>query len=234
MLTLYTFGPAFGLADPSPFIMKAHVLLKMAGLDYATAPADFKKAPKGKFPVLEDDGQLVPDSTLIRFHIEKKYGFDFDVGVSAEARAAAWAFEKLCEDQLYWALVHERWMIDANFDKGPRNFFNKAPALIRPVIVRMIRNKVRKNLHGQGFGRYDAAEKLAVAGKAIQAISDYLAQRPYLGGDHPCGSDAAVFATVSGLLTPYFDSAINDEARKHPVLVDYATRMKARYFPEMA
>ena len=31
MITLYTFGPKFGLPDPSPFCMKALVLLKMAG-----------------------------------------------------------------------------------------------------------------------------------------------------------------------------------------------------------
>ena len=36
MITLYTFGPAFGLPDPSPFVMKAEVLLKMAGLPYRT------------------------------------------------------------------------------------------------------------------------------------------------------------------------------------------------------
>jgi hypothetical protein len=28
MITLYAFGPAFGLPDPSPFVTKAEVLLK--------------------------------------------------------------------------------------------------------------------------------------------------------------------------------------------------------------
>src|SRR5580692_4763877 len=32
MLTLYGFGPAFGLPDPSPFVMKSEVQLKMAGI----------------------------------------------------------------------------------------------------------------------------------------------------------------------------------------------------------
>ena len=31
VITLYTFGPFFGLPDPSPFVMKAEMLLKLAG-----------------------------------------------------------------------------------------------------------------------------------------------------------------------------------------------------------
>jgi len=36
MITLYSFGPGFGLPDPSPFVTKAEVLLKMAELPYRT------------------------------------------------------------------------------------------------------------------------------------------------------------------------------------------------------
>ena len=232
MLTLYVFGSAFGLADPSPFVTKAHVLLKMAELSYRTAPADFKKAPKGKFPVLEDDGQLIPDSTLIRFHLEAKYGVDFDKNAARETVAAAWAFEKLCEDHFYWFAVHDRWMVDENFNRGPAKFFEKAPGLIRPLIVAMVRRKVRRNLFGQGSGRYTPEERLAIAKRGIRALADYLSVRAFLGGDAPCGSDASVYATVSGMLTTHFSSAISDEARNYPVLAAYAARMQERYFPD--
>ena len=36
MITLYGFGPALGLPEISPFVTKAHILLKMAGLQYET------------------------------------------------------------------------------------------------------------------------------------------------------------------------------------------------------
>jgi len=123
MITLYTFGPKLGLPDPSPFCMKAQVLLKMAGLEFETATANLKKAPKGKAPYMEDDGIVVPDSTFIRFHLEDKYDIDFDKGLNDSERAAAWAFEKLCEDHLYWAIVYDRWMDDENFNAGPVQFF---------------------------------------------------------------------------------------------------------------
>src|SRR5262245_40460626 len=128
MITLYTFGPNFGLPDASPFVTKAEVLLKMAGVPYRTDTSGFGKAPKGKLPYIDDDGARIADSTFIRWHIEQKYGFDFDRRLAAEQRAAAWAFEKLCEDNIYWALVDARWVDDDNFRKGALNFFSKVPA----------------------------------------------------------------------------------------------------------
>ena len=95
MITLYTFGPAFGLPDMSPFVTKAEMLLKLAGLDYRTDTHGFSKAPKGKLPYVADGDEIIADSTFIRWHLEKKYGIDFDSGLDAAQRATAWAFEKM-------------------------------------------------------------------------------------------------------------------------------------------
>ena len=119
MITLYAFGPHFSLPDPSPFVMKAEILLKMAGLPYKIDLNGFRKAPKGKLPYINDDGDRIADSTFIRSHIERKYKFDFDRGLSAEQRAVAWAFEKMAEDNLYWTVVDARWMDDANLNAAP-------------------------------------------------------------------------------------------------------------------
>src|SRR5216684_4521900 len=151
MITLYTFGPAFGLPDPSPFVMKAEVVLKMAGLTYRTDTKGLRRAPKGKLPYIEDDGERIADSTFIRWHVERKYGIDFDRGLSREERATAWAFEKLAEDHLYWAIVAARWGDDANFAKGPRLFFRRIPAPVRPVVIAMIRRRVRNALRATGI-----------------------------------------------------------------------------------
>ncbi len=47
MITLYTFGIAFGLPEPSSFVLKVQVQLKMAGLPYQTkcAGARFRYWP---------------------------------------------------------------------------------------------------------------------------------------------------------------------------------------------
>jgi hypothetical protein len=70
----------FGLPDGSPFVIKAKLLLNSLALEYSEDRGGYRKAPKGKLPYTNDNGIIVADSTFIRFHIEKKYGFDFDAG----------------------------------------------------------------------------------------------------------------------------------------------------------
>jgi glutathione S-transferase len=233
MITLYTFGPAFGLPDPSPFVMKADVLLKMAGLDYRTDTGGFGKAPKGKLPYIDDDGQRVADSTFIRWHIEKKYGFDFDRGLDPAQRAVAWAFEKMAEDQLYWTLVEARWN-EVNFDKGPVNFFRRVPAPMRPFVVAMVRRDLRKRMHGHGIGRHPRADIEALGARSLAAMADYLAEKTYFMGAEPTGVDATMFAFTIGALCPLFNTPLRSAAEQHANLRRYAERMMARYYPDGA
>jgi glutathione S-transferase len=234
MITLYVAGPNFGLPDPSPFVSKAEVLLKMSGVPYGTAPMSFGQAPKGKIPYIEDGGKLMGDSTFIRFHLEDKYGVDFDKGLSAADKATAWAFEKMCEEQLYWAIVHARWMDPANFDKGPRVFFKAVPAPLRPFILAKVKRGVAKHMHGHGIGRHTKAEIERLAARDLEAISAFLGDKPWLMGESPCGADAAVWAMVAGALCPHFETQVRSAAEAHPNLAAYAQRGLARWFPDYA
>jgi glutathione S-transferase len=208
MITLYTFGPYFGLPDPSPFVMKAMLLLKFAGLAYSEDRGGYRKAPKGKLPYINDDGLVVADSTFIRFHIEKKYGFDFDAGLTPEQKAEAWAIEKMCEEHLCFALIATRWLDDANFAKGPMQFFKAVPMPFRPIVQGLVRRKIKNTLKLQGFGRHTPAERDELAIADIDALAALLGSKPFLMGENPCAADAAVLAFVSGYLTPVFETPI--------------------------
>ena len=230
MLTLETFGPAFGQPDPSPFVLKAIVLLKMSGLEHETVIGDVRKAPKGKLPVLHDNGTTVPDSTFIRWHLEENHGVRFDAGLSEEQKAVAWSLEKMLEDNLYWAVVHERWMIDRNFERGPRQFFNAIPAPLRAVLVPIIRRQVRRDLHGSGIGRHTREEIVRLGKTSLGAVAGILGTKPYLFGDEPCGADATAFAFVSCALCDVFETALLEAATEFPALRAYCARMTERYF----
>lgn len=232
MIKLYGSGPNFGLPDASPFVTKTETLLRMSKLPFERALMSFSKAPKGKIPYIEDDGQLLGDSTLIRWHIEKKYGIDFDTGLTPEQRAIAWAFEKMAEDNLYWSSVYFRWMIDANFHKGPVNFFKDVPAPVRPVVVSMIRRKLRKTLHGQGTGRHSTDEITAIGKRSVEAMADYLGDKPFFMGDEPTGIDATMFAFAICAICPVFESELQRAAARHANLRRYVGRMTARFYRE--
>jgi glutathione S-transferase len=228
MITLYVFGPAFLLPDPSPFVMKTEVQLKMSGLPYRTERGGFDKAPKGKIPYIEDGGRLVGDSTFIRDHIEKSHGIDLDRALTAGQRALAWTIERMLEDHLYWAMLHGRWMDDANFAKGPARFFDGVPETVR----QQARDRVRTNLQAQGLGRHSDNEIAELGGRSLAALSSLLDSKPYLMGAEPCGADATAFAMVAGALTPLFDMPLRVRAAAHPNLVAYSERMMRRFYPD--
>jgi glutathione S-transferase len=232
MITLYAFGPGMGLPDPSPFVMKAEILLKMSGQPYRVDTKGFSKAPKGKLPYIDDGGEIIADSTFIRWHLERKYRVDLDRGLTAEERGTAWAFEKMAEDQLYWALLDSRWTKNVNFDRGPRAFFQAAPAPIRPLIVTMVRRKIRSNLRAQGIGRHREDEIVALGTRSVDAIAEFLGEKPFFMGQEPLGVDATIFSFAAGVLCPLFDTPIRGAAERHENLKAYVTRLMVRFYPD--
>lgn len=234
MITLYTFGPAFGLPDPSPFVMKAACLLKMAGMEYRVDTTGFRRAPKGKLPYLRDGDRVIADSTFIRLYLEERYRIDFDKGLSEKERGVAWAVEKMCEDHLYWLLIHERWLDAGNFTRGPVKFFERVPWPLRAPVQQLVRRQIRRSLHLQGLGRHTQADRALLGSRALAAIAAILDDNPYLLGSTPCAADATAFAFVAGVLCPVFDSALKAYAQSSPNLVAYRDRLMGQFFPDFS
>ncbi len=233
MITLYRFGSFFGLPDASPFCFKTMVLLKIAGLEFKSDFTGMRKAPKGKMPYIVDDGKTITDSTLIRFHIEEKYGFDFEAGLSDEQKGIAWAVEKMLEDHVYWVLLNDRWCNIENFNIGARKFFDVAPAPIRSFIANMVRKKIVKASKAHGMGRHSDAEVHEFGRHAIASVASVLGDKPYLMGDKICGADATAFAFLESLGAKGFDTPMIDEVDAHENLRAYLDRMRKQWFPDI-
>jgi glutathione S-transferase len=234
MITLYSFGRGPGLPDFSPFVIKTMLLLKLAGLDYVERRTIPARAPNGKLPYIDDDGAIVADSTLIRWHIEKTRGIDLDRGLTPEQRAIAWAAEKMCEDHLYWIGVRGRWLDDANFARGPAQLFASVPALLRPFVRNRVRESIRKALYGQGIGRYTDEEVTRLGRRDFETLATLLGDKPYFFGDKPCGADATFFAFIAAALAPIWESPLRHAAEETPNIVAYRDRILQAYFPEIA
>ena len=234
MITLYGFGQGFGLPEISPFVTKTEVQLKMAGLAYRKQRAMPPASPKGQLPYIDDDGQGVADSTFIRAHIERKYGFDFDLGLDRPARAQAWAFERTIESHVYWALVGARWVDPENFAKGPAHFFDGAPEDRREKLREDAQFRVAENYLLSGLGRHAPDDDVELAARSLLALSVQLGDKPYLIGEKPCGTDATAFGALAGILTPFFDSRLRARAEEFENLTAYVERMMQQYYPDFA
>ena len=231
MIKLFKFHPAFDLPDPSPFCLKAMVLLKMADLAYTPIPTNNPgRGPKGKLPAIDDDGLLIGDSEIIRWHIEKKYGFDFDRGLGPAERAQAHAFARMLEERTYWLEVHNRWIDAANWPTIRRTFFGRLPPLLRDWVPIVVRRQVRGNLRAQGVGRHGDGERAEMGRRDIRAMADHLGDKAFFMGAAPSGVDATVYAVVANCFDSPIPSPMKDEALRHPNLSAYNKRMRERFF----
>ena len=231
MITLYTFGPAFGLPDMSPFVTKVEMLLKLAGLEYETDMTGFNKAPKGKLPYIDDDGEIVADSTFVRWHIENKYGIDFDRGLDTEQRAVAWAFEKMFEDHAYWTILHARWVVDDNFNRKTRGYLDRLPMPMRAILPHLARWRVKAQIKGHGMGRHSDAEIAKLGTRIVDASAAFLGHRSFMMRYEPSGLDATAFPFLLGALCPAFETPLRAATERHENVKAYIGRMAARYFP---
>lgn len=234
MITLYQFAPAWGLPNASPFCMKLENYLRMTGLQHQIARPrmqDLQKSPKGKLPFIDDDGVMVGDSSFIIEHLKAKYGDPLDAHLTAPERATALAWQRLMEENLYWAVVYARWIAPEGWIHTREAFFGKLPTPLKWLVPPLARRGIRAQLRGHGMGRHSADEIEAVGRRDITALADFLADKPYFMGAQPCSLDAVAYAFVANLVGAPVPSALAQYARQQPNLVAYCQRMQQRYYP---
>jgi len=231
-ITLFGGGPGFGLPEISPFATKTEVQLKMASLAYTKERAMPDASPKGQLPFIKDGDALIADSTFIRAHIEKTYGFDFDAGLDARQRAEAWAIERMIENHLNFASGYTRFLLPENFAKGPGHWFDGAPEPMRAGLRQGLLDAVTVTFKATGIARHTPQEGAALGDRSLSALSVLLGDKPFLMGDCPVGVDATAFAALAGILTPFFDSPLRRHAESYANLVAYTARLMAHYFPD--
>jgi glutathione S-transferase len=233
MIKLYQYRPAFGLPNASPFCMKLETYLRMAGLPFEAPPVSLRelgRAPNGKMPYIEDRGHVLADTTFIIDHLQASYGDRLDGWLSTEQKAVACAFQRLMEENLYWAVAHTRWIGAQGWEKTRAAFFAVLPAPLRWVLPPLARRAMLRQMHGHGMGRHTAEEIAAIGRRDITALADFLGNKPYLMGQEPCSLDATGYAFLANLLWPPVESTLKQHAQTYPQLQAYCERMRARYY----
>lgn len=231
MIKVHQFAPAFGLPNASPFCMKLETYLRMAGLPFELVnDGNVMKAPLGKLPWIEDGSTAVADTQFIIEHLKARHGDPLDAWLTPLQRAQATAFQRLFEEDLYWAVVHTRWIDDAGWALTRQAFFGALPPPLSWILPPLARRGLRQELRGHGMGRHPVAEIHAIGCRDITAVADFLGDQPFMLGDRPSSLDAIAYAFLANLLWAPVDSPLRRHARARPTLEAYCRRMQARYF----
>jgi glutathione S-transferase len=240
MITLYGHIPAWGLPDMSPYVTKIDCYMRMVGLEHQLVmlpDGDLTKTPKGKLPVIDDDGTVVADSSFILEYLKEKYGDPLDAHLTDVERAIAFSFWRLMDESFYWYLIQMRYRRDEDFalyDPFWGIFLSFVPPEERAEPVRAFRENILNEFFHSGRGRHSAEDVEHLAFREYDAVATYLGDKPYLMGDRPTSVDASIYSFLLHAMRVPFESPIKDYGSSIPALVAYLDRMFERYYPELA
>jgi glutathione S-transferase len=219
-----------GCRSASPFTLKAEALLCMAGLPYERKYGMYRSAPRGKLPVLDDSGTLIPDSDLIKSHLESHHGAQFDDHLDERQKAIGLAAQRMIEDHLYFINVYQRWNLHP--DVLRETFFAPIPKLLRGFIFKKVAKGIRETVNKIGLGRHSEEQMTAYAAEDWAALATILGDKPFLLGDEPSSFDASLWGAVHGTIRCSLDTPSRMAALTHQNLIDFEKRFEARFFDQ--
>lgn len=234
MIKLHQFARTWGIPNLSHFCCKLETYLRLTQIPYQIVESMPPKAPKGKLPFIEDDGKKIADSDLIIRYLIQKHGDRLDTNLSPEQRAISIAMQRLLEDHLFWITMHTRWQYsEKNWQTNKKAIFHPFPPLIRDIVASVYRVLVRRQIHGHGLGRHDSEEIFQLGRADLDALSDFLANKPYFMGDKPTQLDASAFGILVNTLACPIESPVKAHALSKQNLVGFCQRIMSECFSEL-
>lgn len=234
-LVVYGSRPAWGTPDFSPFVIKLETWLRFAGIPYQRRNGNPMQAPKGKIPYIEIDGGKMGDSQLILEELTRRHNILLDQGMSTVEAATARAVRRMLEEGMYFATLRMRWLEDETWDEQYKAFKVMFPAPIAPIVMPLLRRRIRGNAVAQGIGRHTREEAYGMAIADLAAVEEILGDKPYLFGTAPRSVDATVYAFLVAIQNYPVNTSVVAAANA-PSLRAYTARIKEKYWPatEMA
>jgi len=231
-----------GLQSYSPFCLKVHRALGLAGLAYTSRHAQPRTFgdlnPARQVPILlVGDDEVVADSTRILARIERlsrAAGGPSLLPEDPRARAEAWLWEDYADRALSGYVVAARWADDRNWALVKDAYFGSAPWFVGMLIAPRIRSRVLASLVARDVLR-SGEEALW---KEFRGSLDQLEARAPRGGfwvtkEAPSVADLALFGMLQSLRTA-LTAAQDHELKLRPALCDYLDRVDEATFPGAA
>jgi glutathione S-transferase len=213
--------------NPGPFCLKIETYCRLAHIPFLPVTTWPFRAPLGKLPFIEVDGERIPDSGLIIEYLKQRYGDPLDSGLQPEQRAKGHLIRRTCEESLYFALLHSRWIEATGWQVIQPALFGSLPIVARDTVASFARRAMKRALHGQGYGRHSTAAIHALGAADLAALAALLAEVPFAVSDRPTSYDATLYGVLANILSVPVESPLKSEARKHARLIAYVERMQS-------
>ncbi|KAG8213394.1 hypothetical protein J3R82DRAFT_11893 [Butyriboletus roseoflavus] len=224
----------------SGFCQKLETYLRYSKISYEHRDTYPYKGPKGKVPYAEitHDGQTVtiPDSHfIIQYLVEKELIKDPDelASLTAAQKAESRAFQAYVEEVLYYAIVYDRWCIDANYVVVEQETFGGLWWPMRSFMSWFFHRRVTGLLYSAGMGRHSPGEVHRLQREVLEALEvKYAGHKYFHGGELPSRIDLTVYGFLANILmtggSPYFTALILGSK----VLRPFVEEMTGSLFPE--
>jgi glutathione S-transferase len=232
-IVLWQMPSVWGLPNASPFCMKLETWLRMAGIAHVIRTIKGPpKSPSGKVPYVEHpDGSLSCDSSVIIEKLTRERGVTLDDFMNDAQRVQSLLIQRLFEDDLYFVILHDRWVDEAGWAITRKAYFERFPWVMRALIVPIIRRQVVAAARGQGVSRFPPNERQRRIIADVRSIASLLGDRDFFLGQ-PSSVDAIAYAFLANGLSAPIPGVLQDELRSNQGLVAYCERMRAAYFAD--
>jgi glutathione S-transferase len=232
-LRVFTFSPDWGLPSAGPFAIKLLAWLEIAGIPYRQVIEDNPgKGPKGKNPWIELDGEPIGDTEIIIALLSRRYGIDLDAKLNKEQKALGLAWRRTFEEHFHQVLEWELFAHPAGAAYMRKSLTAKMPPIIGPVVYARLESGLKKQLYARGVARH-APEIVEAKGRAdVDALADFLGDRPFLLADQPTVTDTAVFGLLAPMVYWPMETPVASYAKSVRTIARYCDRMRQRCFEQ--
>ncbi|KAL5013138.1 hypothetical protein ScPMuIL_007408 [Solemya velum] len=208
----------------SPFPIKLETYFRIANIPYKNV-FSLKFGPKGKFPWMEYNGEVVADSEFCIRFLNDKLGVDLNKHLTSEQKATTRILQRMIDEHFYWPYVYHRWVFDK---KAKTLLLNKVPK----IVIWWFRRKLESACNGQGIGRHSQDEIKHIARTDLQTLSDFLGTKKFMMGDEISEVDCAVFGQLVQVRWQIDDCPAGIIIKEHQNLLEYLDRIKEKVWPD--
>ncbi|KAE9550750.1 hypothetical protein FO519_006051 [Halicephalobus sp. NKZ332] len=197
---LFQFKRMGDLPNVSPFCMKVELFLRAHKIQYEVIDDNFQRGEKGLLPFIELNGEHIADSEFIIEHLSKH--FNIKDNSPKEVAGASRALSRMFDEEIF--------KIQLKFKIKEYEFVKLllssiVPGILIPLVVPVIQLVFGRKLGG--YGTFSEAELKQLYRRNLQAATDVLGDKKFLGGNEPNLGDCSVFGQLASL---YYLSCPND------------------------